>query len=92
LDLLQAQQNKLLRGYQGLRSHITDFLEKNHFTAEEIRLILLLIENDGTASQTEIELAMGDIREVYLSLSEKDILKRDVDPDDEDFEYSLTNL
>ncbi len=92
LDLLQAQQNKLLRGYQGLRSHITDFLEKNQFTAKEIRLILLLIENDGTASQTEIELAMGDVREVYQSLSKKEILKRDVNPNDEDFEYSLIDI
>lgn len=89
LDLLQAQQNKLLRGYQGLRSHITDFLEKNSFTVKEIRFLLFLIENDGSATQNEVELVIGEFRDIEQSLREKKIIKRNFIVEDDDFLYSI---
>ncbi len=89
LDLLQAQQSKLLRGYQGLRGHLTEHLEKNGFKPKEIRLILLLIENDGIATQNEIELAIGDFRDVFRPLEQKGIINKKLSTEDDDFSYTL---
>ncbi|MHA2249579.1 MAG: ArsR/SmtB family transcription factor [Candidatus Kariarchaeaceae archaeon] len=93
LDLLQAQQNKLLRGYQGLLSHVTDNLEKNEFTSKEIRLILLLMENDGEATREIIEIAMGEITylsDVIKSLKEKNIIQSRLNAETDDLVLILT--
>lgn len=77
LDLLEAQQSKLLRGYQGIRNHISDFLNKEGFSSLEIRLLLLLIEKEGELRQKEVELSIGPVSEltdVIKSLEEKNLI------------------
>ncbi len=78
LLLLESQQSKLLRGYQGLRHHIQETLEKNDFTSPEIRILLLLIEQDGEMSQAELSLALNlspnSIPELINPLIQKNIV------------------
>ena len=69
LDLLQAQQSKLLRGYQGIQNHITDFLQEEGFSSQEIRIIIHLIENEGELSEEELVLIFGEIANVTDSIS-----------------------
>ncbi|MDH5404381.1 MAG: helix-turn-helix domain-containing protein [Candidatus Heimdallarchaeota archaeon] len=61
LDLILIQQGKLLRGYQGMRLHVSNLLEKNGFSSREVRIILLLIEKEGTATNTDLEEILGDM-------------------------------
>lgn len=79
LDVLQSQQNRLLRGYQGLQSHISEILEKEKFTAREIRIILILIERDGQTNINELEktinLPFTELSEELDVLEKKKIIK-----------------
>ena len=59
LEILESQQSKLLRGYQGLRNHISDVLEKSEFSTSEIRVLLLLIENDGEMALDDLAKALN---------------------------------
>lgn len=81
LDLLQAEQSKLLRGYQGIQSHISDQLIKEGYGVKEIRLILHLLENEGSLSPEDIEFTYGDITSISDTISflkEKDIIYTEV--------------
>lgn len=66
LELLEVQQSKLLRGYQGLRNHIREILDKHKFNTKQIRIILLLIENDGEVTKEALELALGESSESFI--------------------------
>ncbi|MHA2097577.1 MAG: ArsR/SmtB family transcription factor [Candidatus Kariarchaeaceae archaeon] len=69
LDLLQIQQNKLLRAYQGMQNHIYDYLSKSKFSQEEIRLILFLLENEGEVVKNEIEISLGSLTKLTETLN-----------------------
>ncbi len=77
LDLLQAEQSKILRGYQGLQGHVSDKLKSEGYTSDEIRFLLKLLENDGVLSTKDIKFIYGDfssILDIVNSLVEKDII------------------
>ncbi len=77
LDLLQAQQSKLLRGYQGIQSHISEYLKSKGFESREIRLILKLIENEGSLSEQEITVIFGNVSSIsdtITSLKDKELI------------------
>ena len=82
LELIEVQQSKLLRGYQGIRNHIKKSLESNGFTALEIRYLLHLIEHDGDITMEEMEFAMGEdansIIELTNNLKQKQIIETDM--------------
>lgn len=69
LDLLQIQQNKLLRAYQGMQGHIYDYLDKNKFTEDEIRFMLFLLEHEGEVVKNEIEISMGSLSKLSETLN-----------------------
>lgn len=84
MDILQAEQSKLLRGYQGLQSHISENLLKEGYSWKEIRLLLKLLENDGSLDNEEINFIYGDsskIIDCLSSLKEKGIITTEVDDD-----------
>ncbi|MCE7735759.1 MAG: helix-turn-helix domain-containing protein [Candidatus Heimdallarchaeota archaeon] len=97
LDLLQIQQNKLLRAYQGMQNHLYDILTKNSFNQDEIRLILFLLENEGEVIKNEIEISLGPITkltETLNNLEEKNIIKTEIFQDDKglsNFRVTLNN-
>ena len=70
LDVVAIQQSRLLRAYQGVRSHIIDILENNDIDANKQRVLLHLIENDGVATKDEIERFLGKISNLDDILSE----------------------
>lgn len=78
LSLLEAQQSRLLRAYQGLRNHIREVLEKYDFDTQEIRVLLLVIENDGEMSTEQLVEALNveptDITSLVNPLILKNIL------------------
>ncbi len=81
LDLLQAQQSRLLRAYQGMQGHVSEYLSKNGFNEKEIRLILNLMENDGMLTDEEIKFIYGDVSAIsneINSLQEKEIIKYEI--------------
>ena len=85
LDLLQIQQNKLLRAYQGMQSHIYDYLDKNKFSEDEIRFILFLIEQEGEVAKNEIEISMGSLSKLTKTLNlleRKNIIETEIFQDE----------
>ena len=78
LELLEVQQSKLLRAYQGLRNHIREILSDNKFSTGEIRVLLLLVENDGEMSTDHLKQALNieetDIPSFVNSLIEKEVV------------------
>ena len=78
LLLMETQQSKLLRAYQGLRNHIQEILDENDFNTSEIRVLLLLIEHDGEMSTSQFIESLNidemDIPSYVNSLIEKKVL------------------
>jgi len=78
LELLETQQSKLLRGYQGLRNHIREVLEREKFTTSEIRVLLLLIEHDGEMTQNDLSNALNvpllNVTDLLNPLVQRDII------------------
>lgn len=78
LLLLEAQQSRLLRAYQGLRNHIREILDENEFSTQEIRVLLLLVEHDGAMSTTQfienLNIEATDVPSFVNSLIEKKVL------------------
>ncbi|MCH8905873.1 MAG: ArsR family transcriptional regulator [Candidatus Heimdallarchaeota archaeon] len=86
LDLLQIQQNRLLRAYQGLQSHIIEHLEEENFSRDEIRVVLSLIENEGQTDTNELEIAIGkigDLDSTLQSLEKKGMISVKYDQTDD---------
>lgn len=78
LDLLQAQQSKLLRGYQGIQNHISEYLKSEGYDSKEILLILRLIENEGSLSEQEITGIFGNVSSAadsITSLKDRGLIK-----------------
>ncbi|MHA2504198.1 MAG: ArsR/SmtB family transcription factor [Candidatus Kariarchaeaceae archaeon] len=78
LALLEVQQSKLLRAYQGLRNHIREILTENEFSSQEIRVLLLMVEHDGEMTTEQFIQALNveetDIPSLVNSLIEKGVI------------------
>ncbi|MCY3411495.1 MAG: helix-turn-helix domain-containing protein [Candidatus Heimdallarchaeota archaeon] len=92
LDMLQAEQSKLLRGYQGLQSHISEQLLEEGYSIREIRLILHLLENEGELTPEDIKFTFGDILSIsdcISSLKSKDVIYTKVTDSEDDINITI---
>jgi len=97
LQLLETQQSKLLRGYQGLRNHIRETLERNDFTTQEIRIMLLLVEHDGKMTMAEVADALNiedtEIPALINPLIQKEVIVTEpIQAEDGTMDYSISIL
>ena len=82
LKILELQQTRLLRKYQGMLSHLGELLINLELNQPEVELVLELIEREGRATQKALLIALSltpvTLSPIVESLMGKGIIKHNI--------------